>query len=262
LEALSKAHLDPAARRGSFVYVEQYPGAALPLQDTSNLVYQHQQQLHGQQQSARSGAEAKAAPVSWNEVLYSSKSAFQALGSSRRLSQSLWDVVGSLLQQAQQQVQHARSSRQLATDSNSFEQQLWNMPGDPTAGERVLQPIEPLLAWPTFGAPQPPQEQPDSSLGSSSNSNSNRLSGPVNRGTGPAKLELRIRFTAMGSVGISLRLPLPPRTFTVEVQVADDITSRFDCVTDLVYKDQVVTCPGLELNTNYVVFLFDQREWC
>jgi hypothetical protein len=125
----------------------------------------------------------------------------------------------------------------------------------------VLQPIEPLLAWPTFGAPQQPQQQPDSSLGSSSNSNSNRLSGPVNRGTGPAKLELTIGFAAVGNVGNTLRLPLPPRTFTVQVQLADDITSRFDCVTDLVYKDQVVTCPGLEHNTNYVVFLIDQREW-
>jgi hypothetical protein len=241
--------------------VEQYPDAAQPLQESRNLVYQQQQRLHVQQQSAESAAVATASPVSSKELSYSNKNGFQALGSSRRLTQSLWDVVGGLLQQAQQQVQHARSSRQLATDSNSFEQQLWNMPGDPTAGERVLQPIEPLLAWPTFGAPQQPQQQLDSSLGSSSNSNSNRLNGPVDRSTGPAKLELTIRFAAVGSVSNTLRLPLPPRTFTVQVQVADDITSRFDCVTDLVYKNQIVTCPGLEFQTNYVVFLVDQRKW-
>jgi hypothetical protein len=241
--------------------VDRFNGAAMPLQDTSNLVKQHEQRLHVQQHSAESAAVAASSLASWNEFQFISESAITPLGSRRRLMQSLWDVVGSLLQQAQQQVQHARSSRQLTTDSNSFEQQLWTMPGDPTAGERVMQPIEPLLAWPTFGAPQQPQQQPDDSFSSSSTSRGSRLRDSGNRGNGPAKLEFRITFSAVGSVGTSLRLPLPPRTFTVAVQVADDITSRFDCITDLVYKDQVVTCPGLEHQTSYVVFLVDQREW-
>jgi hypothetical protein len=175
------------------------------------------------------------------------------LGSRRRLSQSLWDVVGSLLQQAQQQVQHARSSRQLATESNSFEQQLWDMPGDPTAGELVLQSVEPLLAWPSFSAPQ---QQP----GGSSTANSNSVRSLTYRGTGAAKLELRIAFAVVGSINTSLRLPLPPRTFGVVVEVENETNSRYSCVNDLVYKDQVVTCPGLEHQKDYNLTLIDERK--
>lgn len=255
LRALSRHPGDPAALRNSGIRVSDLHNAARPLQDTSHVMQQQQQHVHVQQHPAeQAAATASDAPFSWS-LPHSSSGGLQVLGSRRRLTQSLWDVVGSLLQQAQLQVQHARSSRQLATDSNSFDQQLWNMPGDPTAGELVLQSAEPLLTWPTSNAAQ------QRARGSSS-ANSDSVRSLTHRGTGPAKLELQILFAVVGSssTSTSLRLPLPPRSFGIVVEAVNEPDSRFNCVNALVYKDQVVTCPGLEFQKAYNVMLVDERE--
>jgi hypothetical protein len=257
LSALSRHTLDSATLENRVFRVSDAPVAAQPLQDTSYLV--KQQHVHVPQRSAEQAAAAATAAnlLSWRLYDRTRSHELQLLGSRRRLSQSLWDVVGSLLQQAQQQVQQAHSTRQLATESNSFEQQLWDMPGDPTAGELVLQSGEPLLGWPTFNAPQRTQQQP----GGTSAANSNSVRSRTRQGTGAAKLELQITFAAVGGVSTSLRLPLPPRMFSVVVETVNEPDSRVTCVSDLVYKDQVVTCPGLEHVTEYNVSLVDQRGY-
>lgn len=173
--------------------------------------------------------------------------------------------------------QQHRHHRSLADSSSSdgSDSQLWNMPGDPTGGEMVLQSLDPLLSLLPFSPFLSPISRPATrSRSSSSDSNGSTSSSSSSlekdssssvrsyayQGNGTSQLVLQVTFLPLANFNTSLRLPLPPRSFYVTLE--DEVTADKGTCGEhgLSYKDQAVYCSGLVKDRDYTVTLFDTGE--
>ncbi|KAF8058357.1 gol [Scenedesmus sp. PABB004] len=155
-------------------------------------------------------------------------------------------------------------------------------PGDPTAGDAVLQALGPMLLDP-FSTPTLDADAGGGGSGGNGRGGggggSGRSGGGGRRsggdssgggegsvrfynppgGRGSASLALSVAFAPLGAGGgEALRLPLPPRSFYVDVKDESvKYGGRCDGGSGLVYRDQVVLCGGLREGVAYTVSLFD-----
>lgn len=145
---------------------------------------------------------------------------------------------------AEQELSVTKQQRRLHDDEPAQPdagQMLLDIPGDPTGGEVVLQPIDPWFLQP-LGLGDEHFSSTSSSMNSRSRRRNSNAKAPLRR-RGSASLNLNIEFRAVAAFNTSIRLPLLPRTFRITLE--DDNGDQTVCGDGSVYRDQTVHCTGL-----------------
>lgn len=152
-----------------------------------------------------------------------------------------------------------RKLRDSGQDSFGAGPMLLDMPGDPTAGQVVMQPMDPWFLQP-LGLGDETVDQGSSKSGLDGRSKAKRGSDNIRTSfstPGAASLNLKIVFAPVAAFNSSIRLPQQPRTFYLTVENQNN--ERVICGQGSAYSDQTISCQGL-VSGQYTVTAFDTGE--
>lgn len=145
---------------------------------------------------------------------------------------------------ARKQQRRLHGSDQVEPDGGDM---LLDIPGDPTAGEVVLQPMDTWFLQPLGLDP----------FGLSSRTRTVDNVRTAFSARGSATLNINVVFEALAAFNTSMRLPPLPRTFYLTIE--NENREKITCGRGSVYRDQTVQCTGL-LPGRYTVTAFDSGE--